>query len=157
MKSLLILLALCGSVLGETEPVTLAWDDDNTAPDIAGYRIYITQVHGVWGSAIQSTTKEKTVDLPINTLHYAIVTAVNTSGLESLPSSELVFQVYRPGEGKVPSPPKNLRKISGVTIGIESSSDLKVWATLYELLVPEENAGSKFYRLALISVDKPAK
>lgn len=150
MKALSILLALCLPAFAENVNITLAWDA-NPEPDVNGYRLYIGTEHGTYAQPIQVKGTQQAVSLPINTLHYAVVTAVNTSGLESTMSEELVFQVFKPGEGKAPSPPVNLRKVAGLSVSIEQSSDLRVWATLHSLLVPEPSAGNQFYRLVLSS------
>jgi hypothetical protein len=69
--------------------------------------------------------------------------------LESLPSSELCFQVFRVGEGKAPSPPINLHK-SSLSASIEQSSDLKLWVSIYSQPLISMNEPT-FYRLVLKS------
>lgn len=145
MKAILLFLTLCASTLAENVNVTLAWDA-NPEPDMSEYRLYVGTAHEIYAQPIVVKATQQTVSLPAGTLHYAIVTAVNTSGMESLPSAELVFQVYREGEGKAPSAPVNMRKVAGLTV--EVSNDLRVWAVLHSQLL-EATEPNQFFRLVL--------
>lgn len=144
--TLFLLILLSAFARAEDVSVTLAWDA-NPEPDLMEYRLYIGTAHELYAApVIVRGATQQTVLLPSGTLHYAVVTAVNTSGLESLPSAELVFQVYRAGEGKAPSAPVNLRKVAGLTV--ETSQDLRVWSVLHSQLV-EASELNQFFRLVL--------
>ena len=85
-------------------------------------------------------------------MHFAVVIATNTSHLESPPSSELAFQVFSAGEGKAPSQPKGVNKLSQIRVSIEKSLDLKVWAQIVQVNeMTNDKAG--FYRLVLAKLD----
>jgi hypothetical protein len=129
-------------------PVTLKWDP-NSDGDVTDYRLYLGQAHGFYGPAIEvKGATQFTIMLPKAVLHYAVVSAVNTSGVEGLPcADELVFQVGPQAEIKAPSPPVNLRKVAMGTLSIETSRDLQVWSTVYSELVNLDS--SKFFRLSL--------
>lgn len=145
---LIITLFLCvaGSVLAEDRTVSFTWDA-NPEPDIDYYNLYVGTFVGVYPIKVKVYGITKDVDLPVGVLHYAVVTAVNTSGLESEPSNLLVFQVFRPGEGVAPTPPVGLRKTAQVTIVVEKSDDLKVWSVELSKAVPV--ATSRFYRMTI--------
>lgn len=150
MKILLAFLLLAvAAIAQETVNVTLTWDA-NIEPDLAGYRLYVGTSSQTYGPAIIVDGTVKTIALPKDTLHYAVVKAVNTSGLESGPSNELAFQVFRAGEGKAPSAPTNLRKPGPLQVSIEQSSDLMLWASIHTQMVPTHTE-SMFYRLTLES------
>ena len=73
-------------------PVTLTWDA-NTETDLAGYRVHVGQTSGQPTSTIEAG---RTTSITLETLspgetYYVVVTAYNTSGLESLPSEEIAF------------------------------------------------------------------
>jgi fibronectin type 3 domain-containing protein len=82
--------------LGFAATVQLAWSP-NPESDISGYGIYRTQTPGVGFTKINSglasgaSFTDSTV-LPGNTYYY-IITAVNTSGLQSAFSSEVLATV----------------------------------------------------------------
>lgn len=143
----LVTLFLCATSFAQTVNVTLAWDQ-NLEPDVAEYRLNIGTAHGVYGQPIFVRGTQQTVALTKGVLHYATVQAVNTSGLASLPSEELVFQVFNVGEGVVPSAPTNLRKIGAASISIETSEDLQIWSVLHSELVSLTNP-NQFFRLVL--------
>lgn len=150
MKPLFAFLCLAVSAFAqETVNVTLAWDA-NLEPDVSEYRLYVGTGSQTYGPAIPVSGTTKTIALPKDVMHFATVTAVNTSGLESPKSSELVFQVFRAGEGKVPSAPTNLRKPGPLQVSIEQSSDLQLWAEIHtqEIL---SHLPDTFYRLTLTS------
>jgi hypothetical protein len=73
----------------------------------------------------------QTVSLETGTFYYAVVSAINTSGIRSLPSRQLIFQVYKPGEGKPPAAPKGLRVAGAVNVALEQSDDLRNWLPIY--------------------------
>jgi hypothetical protein len=147
MRTILFFLFLTVNVLAqETVDVRLAWDP-NPEPDVSEYRLYVGVAHGTYTPFVPVAGLTKTVSLPKDVLHFAVVTAVNTSGLESLPSTELAFQVFKTGEGKVPSAPVGLRKNGPLQVSLEQSNDLKVWQTLYAKTV--EATLQDFFRVKL--------
>jgi hypothetical protein len=97
--------------------VTLTWDPVPDA-DLQGYRLYVGTAHAVYGAPIPipKVTETKILNLPKDVMHYAVITSYNTSGLESPYSSELVFQVYAPGEGRFPSTPTGFRKLAAFKV-----------------------------------------
>ena len=148
MKTFLILLFLTVSLTAqEMVNVTLAWDQ-NPEPDISHYRLYVGTSSGVYGPSIPVGETTKTLSLPKNVLHFAVVTAVNTSGLESPGSKELCFQVFTTGEGKAPSQPVGLKKTGSISISIEKSEDLQIWHPIHNQIEVVTNQNT-FFRLAL--------
>lgn len=125
MKTLLFL-ALALTLRAQDVNVTLAWNA-NPEPDIAKYVLKIGTAAGAYPYVTDVSGITKTVALPKDTLHFAIVCAVNTSGLESPPSAVLVFQVFAPGQGKVPSQPVGLSKPAALQASLETSTDLIAW------------------------------
>jgi len=148
MKYLILLLFPLFALGQELVNVTLSWDA-NLEPDVSGYKLYVGTSSQNYSAPIPVTGITKTLSLPKDTLHFAVVTAVNTSGLESTVSSELCFQVFRAGEGKIPSAPTGLHKAGGLSVSLEKSSDLKIWQTIYRENVIA--SVSEFYRVQLVS------
>lgn len=147
MRTILFFLFLTVNVLAqETVDVRLAWDP-NPEPDVSGYRLYVGTAHGDYSPFVPVIGIAKTLSLPKDVLHFAVVTAVNTSGLESLPSTELAFQVFKPQEGNAPSAPVGLRKNGPLQVSLEQSSDLKVWQSLYTQTV--QSTLQDFFRVKL--------
>lgn len=91
--SSLAVLALV-AVSSGSNSVNLAWDP-NPEPDIAGYRIHLGTESGKYSTITEVGNVSATTlaGLDIDTTYYAVVTAFNTSGLESLPSNEISFVV----------------------------------------------------------------
>ncbi len=89
-------LLLAGASFGASSgaSVNLAWDR-NSEPDIAGYRVLLGVAPGQYtqsidaGPAITATVSY----LSIGRTYFFAVTAYNTSGFESLPSSEVSYSV----------------------------------------------------------------
>jgi hypothetical protein len=147
MKTLLLLLLLSISARAEDVNVTIAWDK-NPEPDIAYYNIRFGTQTGAYTRSVRADGSTVTIALPKDVMHFAVVHAVNTSGMESQPSIELAFQVYRPGEGKVPSAPVGLRKPVNLNASLEMSRDLKVWAVVFSQAYTGVDA-SAFWRVCL--------
>jgi hypothetical protein len=84
---------------------TLAWDA-NTEVDLAGYRLYWGTASGAYlfTQQLSLVTTNTVTNLVAGQTWYFVVTAFNTSGLESGPSNEVS---YRPPSQ--PKPPKGLR------------------------------------------------
>ncbi|MCL5097829.1 MAG: Ig-like domain-containing protein [Candidatus Omnitrophica bacterium] len=81
------------SVFG-TQSVTLAWDE-NTELDLAGYNLYYGTSSGnyTFSSSVGNVTQTTVAGLEEGLTYYFVVTAYNTSGLESDPSNEVMYQV----------------------------------------------------------------
>lgn len=147
MKPLLLsLLLFAARAFAETVPVTLSWDA-NKEPDLDHYELQIGTSPGVYNITYPISEITDTIDLPINVMQYAVVVAVNTSGLKSEPSKELAFQVFKPGEGHAPAAPTGLHKTT-IAVTLQSSPDLRVWCnesvTLFHVDGPQ-----MFWRIAI--------
>lgn len=106
-------LIVCSELAQSAEQVTLAWNP-NPESDIIGYRLYYGKVSGQYSQSVDAgnTTTFTLTGLSAGTVYYAVVTAYNTFGLESLPSNEISFEA-NPAE----TPP---------IIGFESPDDRSV-------------------------------
>lgn len=108
---LILMVLLCSSVcLAKTVDYTLTWDA-NTEPDLAGYRVYQSNVSGEYTNMIQeqglTTTYSGTIteDSDTETTFYFVVTAFDNDGLESDYSNEVSQTI---DARTPPDPPKNL-------------------------------------------------
>lgn len=74
---------------------TLSWTA-NTDSDLAGYKIYRGTQSGVYDTsiAVGNVTTHQVTNLPPNTTYFFSVTALDSAGNESLPSSEVSKSVY---------------------------------------------------------------
>lgn len=74
---------------------TLIWAG-NTESDLAGYKVYRGTQSGVYGTsiAVGNVTTYQFTNLPPNTTYFFCVTAIDTAGNESVPSSEVSKSVY---------------------------------------------------------------
>ena len=81
----------------ENVSVNLAWDP-NTEPNIAGYKLYSRTVYTTYGSGtdLGNVTATTVPDLPSGNVYYFKVTAYNTQGIESQPSSEVLYIALHP-------------------------------------------------------------
>lgn len=129
LKTLLFLLLAPLLAFGVDINITLAWDA-NKERDLDHYVLSIGTAVGTWPYVTSVKGLTKTIALQKDVMYVAILTAVNTSQLESPPSEVLWFQVFAPGEGKVPSAPTGLSKPAGLQASIEISKDLIVWQQL---------------------------
>jgi fibronectin type 3 domain-containing protein len=80
-----------------TSSATLTWNA-NTEPDLASYRIYRSTTPGVYGAAI-GTVPAGTVtyvagSLQVGNTYYFTVTAVDSSGNESVRSIEVSKSIF---------------------------------------------------------------
>ena len=100
---LVVLLFLCWPAIAGAASVTLAWDK-STSADVVGYRVYQSLISGSYtfgeGIAVAYTdgTSEYINKVTIDNLtpgirYYFVVTAVNSSGAESLPSNEVSIRI----------------------------------------------------------------
>lgn len=98
MKIILSLVLLVFSVaVSLADSVTLIWDQ-NPETDLVGYRVYWGTETGKYDETLEVdfpgvTAKIDDLDFRATGGYYFIVTAVNTIGLESPPSNELVLVV----------------------------------------------------------------
>lgn len=112
---------------------TLQWAA-NQESDLAGYRVYHGTASGNYGASLNvgKTTSYQYGNLESNKTHYFSVTAYDTSGNESPPSSEVakfitgtetgsILSVSISGEGTVTSSPAGLSCSNGTCSGMFSS------------------------------------
>ena len=98
---LLLLLGCWIPQLCAAQTITLAWDPD-TAPDIAGYRLYSGIASGVYTKVTEvgNATTTAVSNLVAGTTYFFAVTAYNAAGLESAPSNQISYtvrsQAHRP-------------------------------------------------------------
>lgn len=149
MKHLLIALCLLtAAAFADDVNVTLKWDA-NVEPDIDYYNLKIGTAKGVYTQTIMvKDAVQKTVGLPEKQMYYAILTAVNTSGLESMPSKEFVFQAAKAADLKMPSPPSNISKPSVLQVSLQKSNNLTAWVDIGPVLLVKPE-GIEFYRTLL--------
>jgi hypothetical protein len=143
--------------------VTLEWDSPADT-DIVKYIVYWGNASGDYLTTVEVTpptlpgvpaTTTLIKDLTPNTTYYFIVTAVNSAGLESLPSNEISWT-----SPKRPGAPRNLRiklvkneqgqlrmqleveTAPMATVSIEASPDLNSWERIGEAVSNEEGIAS---------------
>lgn len=73
-----------------TKTATIAWDPV-TSTGLAGYKVYMGTVPGLYGTSfnVGNITSYIVNNLTVGRTYYFVVTAYNTSGMESLPSIEV--------------------------------------------------------------------
>src|SRR5262249_19536204 len=107
--------------------VNLAWDSI-TDPNLAGYQVYRTEQSGVYttspvsGSSALTTTAFTDSTVQSGHTYYYVVTAVNTSGVQSPHSNEV--------QAVIPSPTVNTNQPPTVTAGPNQTITLPAAATL---------------------------
>lgn len=93
-KSVLLVawIGLAAAALAAPDRVTVAWDP-NPETDIAGYRVYYGQVGTSVTNTVSpgTTTQQQVISLLPATQYWFYVTAFNTAGLESDPSTVLTY------------------------------------------------------------------
>ena len=74
---------------------SLTWDPI-TDTGIAGYNVYVGTAPGVYGAPINvgNVTSRIIDNLAVGSTYYFVVTAYNTSGVESIPSNEVSKSIY---------------------------------------------------------------
>lgn len=145
MRVFLPFFLLSISCLAQDVDRLLVWDA-NPEPDLMEYRLYVGTNDTDYGPPIKVLTNSKVLSLP-KVLHWAKVTAVNTSGLESLPSNVLIFQVFATGEEMAPSAPVGLRLGGPLQVSLEQSQDLKTWTPMFSQVV--QSFPQDFFRVKL--------
>jgi Fibronectin type III domain len=88
------------------ESVTLAWDPGSEA-DIAGYRLHYGTSSSTYTDSIDvgNATSATMSSLTAGITYFCVVTAYNTAGLESVPSSEVSFTAATRSRPQRPPPP----------------------------------------------------
>jgi len=80
-----------------TSSASLSWDA-NTDPDLASYRVYESTTPGVYGNAIATVpagaSTYTVTGLTMGSTYYFRITAVDSTGNESLPSNEVSKSVF---------------------------------------------------------------
>ena len=80
-----------------TSSATLTWTP-NTETDMASYKIYQSTTQGIYGTAIATvpagTASYTVTGLPLGSTYYFRITAVDSSGNESLPSNEVSKSIF---------------------------------------------------------------
>ena len=73
----------------------LSWNP-NTEPNVAGYRVYVGLASGVYGPPINagSLTTLQVTNLALGQTYFFVVTAVNTSNMESGYSNEVTKSIF---------------------------------------------------------------
>ncbi len=110
----LLLLPLIGNA---SQTVTLAWDA-NLEPDLAGYKLYCGTASGTHSllSDVGNVTTVTVSNLTEGATLYFVVTAYNTSSLESTPSNEISYTVPTGssggGSGGSTNPPVNTAPVA---------------------------------------------
>ncbi|MGA6826000.1 fibronectin type III domain-containing protein [Nitrospira sp. NS4] len=76
--------------MSSTKSVSVAWDPV-TSTGLAGYKVYMGTASGNYGTPIDvgNVTSSLVDSLLVGTTYYFVVTAYNSSGLESPPSTEV--------------------------------------------------------------------
>ena len=144
--------------------VTLTWNP-STSPNVAGYDIYYGPACGTYTNKISvgNVTSATVPGLKEGACNYFVVTARATSGLESLPSNEVSYNI--PDRAILAIQTVRLHGApASVTItatgatpsewALESSPDCKTWTTVTEGTNPQVNVSlvitgtpSLFFRL----------
>ncbi len=102
------------------ETVTLSWDASADA-DVVGYRVHYGTASGGYNHSLDvgNKTTAAVVGLEQNITYYFVVTAYNSSKIESLPSNEVV---YAPAPAATPA-------ASSPTVTSAENTDVTVFTT----------------------------
>lgn len=120
MKTCLSILAAWSvAFLANAASVGLAWNA-NTESDLAGYRLYQGTLSGTYSIVrdLGNVTATRPTNLEPGVTYFWIVTAYNTSGLESEPSNEVSYRVPVP---LLPSP------VAGIEATRTPTNTVLVW------------------------------
>jgi hypothetical protein len=109
MKKLLIIIAaillLAVPAMAATVELTAIWTP-NTEADLAGYRLYYSEITGGPYTFVQEYGKVSTgktnASMVYGDVLYFILTAFDTEGLESGYSNEASYRLPFPGENRIP-------------------------------------------------------
>jgi hypothetical protein len=149
--------------------ITLAWDP-STDPSVAGYRLYVGSVSGVYTTVINagSATTATVPGLTVGATYYFAVTAYNSLGVDSPFSGEIEYVVPPPPNTLQTSQIAGARVIngagwkSGQAYNILASLDLVSWQVIgavtadasgsFQFADPASGSyPSRFYRAETIS------
>ncbi len=112
---LLALVSLNATAQTVLDTITFAWNA-STSPGIKKYFLYFSQSTNEWTHVKDAGLElQATVGLPALGKWYFIATALNTNGIESLPSNMLSFDVL-----PEPNGPSGLKILSVVSTRIET-------------------------------------
>lgn len=75
---------------------SLSWSAPTTSTDVAGYKVYMGTASGVYGPPINvgNVTSYVLSNLAVGNTYCFVVTAYNSSGVESTPSNEVSKSIY---------------------------------------------------------------
>ena len=139
--------------------VTLAWDPPLSA-DVTGYRLYLGTTSGVYNQTsdvgIETTTMVS--NLIVGTTYYFVVTAYNSSGLESPFSNEVSFtptssSALGPSPTPGPGPAQMLTPVPGTSLssGTVTFNWTPGGATNYVLLVGSSPGTGDYFSSGILS------
>jgi len=118
MKKIFIAIAIllfAVSAYAEIISITLVWDR-NTESDLAGYKLYSSDVSGDYSDIpIETIIKDSntiTIEMDVTTDIYFVLTAYDTANNESGYSNQVIFIDY-------PYPPENLKIKSYTMVSIQ--------------------------------------
>lgn len=154
-----VLAALIPNHTAIAADVTLAWDPPLSA-DVTGYRLYLGTTSGVYNQTsdvgIETTTMVS--NLILGTTYYFVVTAYNSSGLESPSSNEVSFTpTSSPPPGPSPTPGTGPAQMLTPVPGASLSSGTVTFnwtpgsATNYILLVGSSPGTGDYYSSGILS------
>lgn len=124
----------------------------NPEPDVAGYRVYIGSASGNYDSVIDvvGATRASLPQVPLGSTIYLAVSAYNSAGLESAPSTELVviadvpkpaaatsFTMSSPGQGQIQWKYPKTAAVPADRFTVYASEDLVTWTPASEIPVSE--------------------
>src|SRR5215470_4533024 len=98
------------------QSVNLAWNA-SSGPNLVGYRLYRSEQSGSYTSPISGTSALTTTTFTDSTVqsghtYYYVVTAVNTSGVESPHSNEIQAVIASPTTTTPPPPPSYIKTVT---------------------------------------------
>ena len=144
----------------------------NPEADITGYKVYVGSASGNYESIIDvvGATRAILPSVPLGSTLYLAVSAYNSAGLESQPSSELVviadvpkpaastsFSMSSPGEGRLRwKYPKN-STVPADRFTVYASEDLVNWSPASDILISESSSSDEewqYYEFPY-TADKP--
>ena len=106
-STIIFLISFCLVCPGyaEVKDVTLQWDHSIDLPYLEWYKVYYYTIPGEKDSIIiDKSNAQITLSLENTKTYYFVVTAIDTRGLESVPSNEVSTLVW-------PVPPKNIKLV----------------------------------------------
>lgn len=143
LAAILSLAIFCCRAHG-SQNVTLAWDA-NPETNVVGYIVHYGSVSGVYTNSVNVTgdITATVTNLQEGTTYYFTVTAYNSDGLESIPSSEISYEVPIIFHAAGPNLELTTNPQSGVaaqirflgspnqTYELQATTDLQNWTTIW--------------------------